>query len=142
MQNGKKPKQKRDNVKYPALTKRVNSRVKQEYIDQDYLHLLSKEELQWLNKFMDEFTNARFNNDETDLMQTDDERKEAYDANNARNRCLYGNLKNKVGPTELLNYEEKKHLVEETESQKNDPSYLENTLIEYLDHTKDDESFE
>lgn len=86
----KKKKTRRSNEKYPALKKRFMPKVRQEYLDMDYIDDLNEEEKAWLNKFMDEELNAHFKNDERDITQSKEEKKEIYGKNNARNRCIYG----------------------------------------------------
>jgi hypothetical protein len=103
---------KRSKLKYPALTKGVNSRVKQEKIDFDYLDKLNPEEMAWMNKFMEEEMNGRFAKDGTDFNQTDEERRRIYGSINSANRCLYGLTKAKVEKTHILNYEDKINIVE------------------------------
>ena len=45
----------------PALVPSLNLKTRCELIDYDYLDKLSPEELQWLNSFSEEYTNANFN---------------------------------------------------------------------------------
>jgi hypothetical protein len=124
-------KTKRSKLKYPALTKGYNSRVRQEYSDFDYLDQLNEEELVFLNKFVEEEMNASFKKDGTDFNKTDEERRAIYNKNNARNRCLYGRQRNRVGATKMLNYEDSIDLIE-LENEIN-TDYIEDTMIEYMD---------
>lgn len=121
----------RSNVKHPALHKRYNPKVRQEYIDYDYLDKLNPEELDWLNKFSEEYINARFQGDETDIDKSPEGRKAAYDRNNARNRCLYSQLKVRRMNDKLLNYDDVVNIVEET--QELPPSYIEDAYLDYMD---------
>lgn len=105
-------------------------------MDQDYLHQLSEKEKAWLNKFMDEELNARFEKDGSDFNQSQEDRKRIYDANNARNRCLYGRVKNRVGSTKILDVEQYANLVEDELSASANKDSLEDTLIEFIDHSK------
>lgn len=93
MKNEKKSR--RSKIKYPNLIKKYNSRIKQEYLDQDYLDKLSPAELEWLDSFMRNYNSAGFKDDGSDVDDSPEARKETYDRNNARNRCLYGNYRNK-----------------------------------------------
>jgi len=127
-ENKKRPK--RSQVKYPALKPKYNPKVRQAEIDYDYLDQLNDEELQWLNKFSEEFINARFQGDDSDIDKTAEGRKAAYDRNNARNRCLYGQLKVRRMNDKLLNYDDVLNVVEET--QELQPSHMENAYIEFL----------
>lgn len=129
----KKP---RNKVTNPNLIKKYNSRVRQEYIDMDYLEQLNEAELEWMNKFMGEYNNASFNNDGTDIDQSAEGKKSAYDRNNARNRCLYGQIKAKVANTKLLNYENVINVVEEEMSRDINPSNMENAYIDFLDNQR------
>jgi len=133
----KKKATKRSKEKYPALQPRVNSRIRQEYIDYDYVDELSDEEKQWLNDFTEEFTNAvvgkqseaennRFHN-------TAELVKDCTDRNNAQNRCLYGRVRNRVAATKLLNYEDVINMVEDQLSREINPEEVEDAFIEYLD---------
>lgn len=126
----KKP---RNKIKNPNLIKKYNSRVRQEYIDMDYLDQLSEEDLAWMNQFMGEYNNASFNNDETDLDQSIEGKKASYDRNNARNRCLFGQVKSKVANTNLLNYENVVNMVEEEMARDINPANVENAYIDFLD---------
>ncbi len=130
-QDGKK---KRSKIKYPALVPKYNSRVRQEYLDYDYLDQLNESELEWLNKFSEEYNNASFKNNETDIDQSPEGRKGAYDRNNARNRCLYGQIKNRVANTKLVNYDDMINIVEENMSRDTDPLAMENAYTDYLDY--------
>lgn len=85
-----KKKTRRSEVKYPALDPKYMPKVRQEYADIDYVDQLTEDEKAWLNKFIDEELNASFKNDERDLTQDPEKKREIYANNNARNRCLYG----------------------------------------------------
>lgn len=56
----KKNKTFRDSKTNPGLEKSVNLKRRQDLIDYDYLHKLSKEELSFLNKFTEETVSASF----------------------------------------------------------------------------------
>lgn len=136
-QNKKPKKVRRDRVKHPALKKPYTTRVRQEYLDYDYLDKLSAEELDWLNKFTDEYLNDSFKKDGTDIQSYEKYGKDANDRNNARNRCLYGALKNKdnkFGNKKLLNYENIVPEIENELSREINPKSLEDAYIEYLDY--------
>lgn len=129
-----KKKTKRSKEKHPYLEKRLNSRVRQEYIDYDYVDNLSEEEKEFLNKFTGEYYGGSFNKDGTDLTADNTEGyRESYNRNNARNRCLYGRIRNRVGVTKMLNYEDIINMVEEHLSKGHSDSYIEDAIIEYLD---------
>lgn len=84
---GTKRKSKRSLQKYPDLNPKVNLRSRTEQLDYDYLHLLSEEELKFLNQFSKEYVNASFKKSTRDnLHKTKAAKKDCYDRNNARNR--------------------------------------------------------
>ncbi len=129
-------KTKRSKAKNPALVPGLNSRVRQEYLDYDYLDQLSPDELAWLNKFTEESNNASFKNDGTDLITDPVTRKAIYDNNNARNRCLYGQIKSKVANTKLLNYEDVINMVEEELGKDTNPMNMENAYVDFIDNAE------
>lgn len=129
-----KPKKRRSNIKNPALVKKYNPKVRQEYIDYDYLDKLSESELTWLNKFSEEYINARFTNGSSDIDQTPEGRKAAYNRNNARNRCLYSQLKVRRMNDKLVNYDDFKNVIEDWMDQdRSETNYMENAYIDFLD---------
>jgi hypothetical protein len=82
-------------VKYPALNPRVNlkSRVENILDVLSYADQLSPKELEWMNKFMEEYNGASFNKDnDKNLMKTTEEKRKVYNDNNSRNRDVYGRL--------------------------------------------------
>jgi hypothetical protein len=91
----KKTKPRRDQIKRPALNKKYNSRILGEFIDYDYLDKLSESELDFLNKFTEEYHKASYKHDGTDIQDYEMYGKDSNDRNNSQNRCLYGNLRNK-----------------------------------------------
>jgi len=144
-ENKKKKKTKRSREKYPSLKRNLNSKVRQEMLDYDYVDQLSYEEKQYLEDFNSEYYNASVGKqadegkdnrfikgyDENGLSEV----KKVQDANNARQRDLYGRVRNKVGATKLLNYEDSQAIVEDKlqGSLRNDN--YEDALIDYLDYT-------
>lgn len=126
----------RSKIKNAALIKKYNPRIRQEKIDADYLHKLNPDELAWYAKFMEEENNASFQNDGTDFNQTKEERKKIYDRNNAANRCLYGNLKNKANKfnnKKLLNYDNIISEVENELSKEINPNQMENAYLDFIE---------
>lgn len=157
----KKPR--RSQVKNPALQKKYNSRILQEYIDYDYLDQLSDGELEWLNKFTEEFHKASYKHDGTDIQDynkvigQDEEGKDitygknSNDRNNAQNRCLYGHLKNKADRNnnkKLLSYESLANSTDPTKSLENElskdinPASMEEAYIDFLDSKEVDAMIE
>src|SRR6267142_2579106 len=110
---------KRSRTKYPALDPSVNLLSRQELInDYDYLHKLSEKDLTWLNKFTEEYVNASFSKDnKKNLHKTKTLKKDCYNKNNSRNRCIFSKEK----ASSILNYLEdmgskKQNLTEPTVS--------------------------
>lgn len=89
----KKITNRRNSVKNPALKPEYNLKTRYESIDYDYVGKLSPDEREWLNNFTEEYTNANFNHDGKKIMKTKKSKKDAYDRNNSRNRCLYTKAK-------------------------------------------------
>lgn len=129
-----KKKTTRSQKKNPALISRFNSRIRQEYLDYDYLDKLSEKDLKWLNDFTEEENNARFNHDGKKFNTSTSSKKVIYDKNNARNRCTHSIAKRNNAlimtdsPT-ILRYKERKQEV-------GDINEMEDALIEYLDAKK------
>jgi hypothetical protein len=139
----KKPK--RSKSKYPGLDKKLTTRIRREYADQDYIHLLNDEQKTWLSKFNEEELNTAFKNDGTDFNKTKEERKKIYDRNNTQNRCLLGNLRNKANTTnnhKLVNYDNVISDIEDEMSRGINPSQLEDAYVEYLEFKEIEEFLE
>lgn len=143
MKKPKKVKKRRDRDQHPALLKKNIPRVRQEYLDYDYLDQLNEKEKDWLNKFTEEYLNDSFKHDETDIQSYEKYGKDCNDMNNARNRCLYGALKNKANKfnnKKLVNYDNILTDIEEEMGKEIDPMRLEDAYVEYLEF-KQIESF-
>lgn len=84
---------KRSRAKYPALLPEYNLKTRFDEIDYDYIHKLSNEEKEWLNRFTEEYINAEFRHSGEKLHNTAELKKSCYDKNNARNRCIYTKAK-------------------------------------------------
>lgn len=118
----KKRKNKRSKVKHPSLNPGYNLLTRKEYLDYDYLNELSEEELEFLAKFTSEWLNANFSKDDDEnILQGKEIKKEVYNRNNARNRCVYSRAKaqNKVDDSDDIR----------TKSTTN----IEDYLIDYID---------
>lgn len=136
MKKPRKTKKRRDSIKHPALDKKYMPRVRQELVDYDYIDQLSPEEKDWLNKFSDEYINASFKKDGTDIQSYEKYGKDSNDRNNARNRCLYTALKNKADRSnnkKLLNYDAVGTEIENQESKQANPKSLENAYVDFID---------
>lgn len=91
-----KKKTKRSKVKYSALDPTVNLKTRYELIsDYDYVDKLSESDKAWLNKFTKEYVNADLDtkNKRKNLHKSKQLRKDCYDRNNARNRCVWTKCK-------------------------------------------------
>jgi hypothetical protein len=119
-----KKKTKRSREKYPALKPELNLKTRSELIDYDYIDKLSEKDKKWLNQFTEEYTNASLNtkNSRKNLHKTKKLKKDCYDRNNARNRCILTRA-NATGMIE--SYDELKKQIN-----------LEDDLIEKLDSEK------
>lgn len=110
MKNKKKEKKRitktesnRTKKKWPNLDPQFNLKTRQEALDFDYVHKLSDEEKDYLNKFAGEFINASFEKEPPkkkgkrrklkNLHKTEKLRKSCYDSNNARNRDIISRAK-------------------------------------------------
>ncbi len=86
MKKRKKP------VKNRYLKKSQNTKVRQVFMDIDYIDQLNEKEQAWLNKFLKEELNASLSKRDKrrrDFNKTIKDRKRVFNNNNARNRCIY-----------------------------------------------------
>lgn len=126
---------KRSKSKHPNLTKNLNTKVRQELIDYDYIDKLSDEEKAWLNQFTGEYLGGNFKKTKSgkysnkNLHKGQKMRKDCYDRNNWRNNDIYsvtkGNdmLKDELQMTDYL----------EALSGSRNPEDVEEKLIESID---------
>lgn len=160
VKNEKEQKPRRESVKHASLNQKYNTRIRQEYIDQDYIDDLDDTvkncrmpngemvtELEYLSRFMEEWNNssvgAQSEAENNAFHRTAKDVKESTDRNNHRNGDLYGILRNKAdrnNNTKLISYEAMVNTVDPTKSLENelskdiDPRYVENAYIEFLDY--------
>lgn len=74
-----------------SLKTTLNSKVRQEFLDYDYLNDLTQEEYDWLAAFTHEDNCANFSHGGQKVLPRKKEMKKAmYDKNNARNRDAFG----------------------------------------------------
>lgn len=90
----KKKTSERSKQKHPNLKKQYNTKMRQDLLDQDYIHKLSDEEKEWLDRFNKEYVNASFEktgdrHSKNNLHKGDKKRKEIYKENNKRRNCVY-----------------------------------------------------
>lgn len=85
----KKKTSKRSREKYPNLKPELNTKKRYELIDYDYVGKLNNEEKAWLDKFTAEWAGASFSKDDDEnIHKSREHKKEIYNRNNARNRCI------------------------------------------------------
>jgi hypothetical protein len=86
----KKRKNRRSESERPNLEPRLNLKTRYDLYDQDYLHKLSPEELDWLNKFNKEYVSADLDtkNPRKNFHKNKKLKKDCYDRNNSRNRDI------------------------------------------------------
>lgn len=130
LKNGKK---KRDTVKYPGLEKKVNTKVRQEYLDQDYVNKLNDKEKEFLSNFNEEYYGGNFKHKGKKLHRNKESRRKCYNRNNSQNRCGFGTAKAKGGliynnPINDLDSLEENNLI-----YVGNPDKVEEALVEYLD---------
>lgn len=122
----KKPtKNRRKDVKYPALDPQLNLKTRHDQIADvgTYLDQLNDEEKAWLNSFIEEEVNANFNHSGVKLNDSSDPatRKRIYLNNNARNRDIMTREHAQGTLNYLFEIEEKE------ENEANGEAHLENT---------------
>lgn len=114
-------------------------KVRAEYNDFDYLDKLSEEEKAWLNKFNNEYLNASFEHNETDIQSYEKYGKDSNDRNNSRNRCVYGQLKNNKSK-KLVNYDNlSSDTKDKIEEMRTNSVNVEDAYIDYLDYKEVEE---
>jgi hypothetical protein len=80
---------KRSRAKYPNLKPELNLKTRFELLDMDYIDKLNDSEKEWLNKVMGEYVGASFDKDNRkNIQKSKEHKKDSYDRNNARNRCI------------------------------------------------------
>jgi hypothetical protein len=73
-----------------------------EFVDFDYLAKLTPRELDWLDKFSREYYQTAFKNTHRDLHNSQTERRELYNTNNARRRDVWTQFTRTGSDSELL----------------------------------------
>lgn len=108
------------------LVKKYNSKIKQELLDVDYIDKLNDEEKDFLNRFLEETVNARFDHDGKKIYRKKKDQLELYQENNSRNRCQYNIAK----VTGRLEYD--------TTTKTEIKDVAEDVLIELIDRKNED----
>ena len=100
-----KAKKRRNDKPYVYLDKSENLRLRQDYMDVDYIdgvknekgetviRALTHEEKEWLNNFYKEDLNASISKKNPIFYKENEQRLESFGRNNQRNRCLYNRQK-------------------------------------------------
>lgn len=89
----KKPSSTREKTKYPGLKPHLNLRTRQDLLDIDYVGKLNDKEKAWLNSFLEEEVNAKFDHPGKKLNKSKKDKRRIYSNNNARNRCIFTRAK-------------------------------------------------
>lgn len=69
----------------------VSAKIRNDFVDMDYLHKLNKEEFDFLKQFSEEYYNSNLKINM--FHKTKKLKKMIWDKNNARQRCIYANYK-------------------------------------------------
>jgi hypothetical protein len=93
----------RSRVQYPGLVKNVNTKVRQELIDHDYIDKLNDKEKEFLSNFNEEYLGANFQHRGKQLHKSKKRKRDCYNRNNARNRDIYS-ISNVTGNLTNLDY--------------------------------------
>lgn len=83
-----KKQNRRAKEKYPALKQNLNLKTRYELVDYDYIDQLSDKEKDWLNRFTEEYTHAKFDHDGSRIQRKKKHEIESYNRNNSRNRDI------------------------------------------------------
>jgi len=81
----------RDKERYPALNFKRQVKLRKGYFDgiEEYVDKLSPKEKEWLNRFLEETVVTNFKHKGPLIYKTKKARREFYNSNNARNRCMH-----------------------------------------------------
>jgi len=125
-------KTRRSRVKYPGLVKGVNSKLRHEYMDEDYIDKLNDEEKQWLSNFNEEWLSGNFSHKGEIFHKTVQEKRDCYNRNNARNRDIQAIAK---ATGRIVDYESAREMLEGLKY--NNYTYsFEDFMVEYLDRKR------
>jgi hypothetical protein len=125
---------KRNNTEYSALIPHLNLKTRFELVDYDYVGKLSPKQKEWLNNFTEEYVHANMKHKGKKLHTTKKMKKDCYDRNNSRNRCIL--TRNKAcGKAISIND------VNSQDNERNNPEdYLIGKLDYYKKNGRDDEN--
>ena len=140
----------RQKIKNASLNKKYNSRIRQEYIDMDYIHKLDDTiknckledgtmvtQLEYMALFMKEWNSGGVGKqaeaNQNKFHRTAKEVKACTDRTNQRNRDEYGIAKAR-NLLHKLDYDSLKEIIEKERTV--NQNYVEDAMIEYLDNSK------
>lgn len=83
-----KKRNRRSEEKYPALKQNLNLKTRYELVDYDYIDQLSDKEKDWLNRFTEEYTHAKYDHEGTRIQKKKKHEIDSYNRNNSRNRDI------------------------------------------------------
>lgn len=83
----------REKTKFAGLKPHLNLKTRADWLDMDYLDQLNDKEKAWLNAFVEEEINAKFNHSGKKFNKSKKNKRRIYSANNARNRCVFTRAK-------------------------------------------------
>ena len=129
----------RHKEKFAALNFKRQVKTRLDQLDIDYVDQLSDKEKAWLNSFLEETVITNFQHKGKKHYKTKKSKREFYNSNNARNRCMF--TKAKAMGTLIFNNNPASFsaLLEQADGDAAD-NRLEDAFIEYLDSQKKSES--
>lgn len=83
----------RARTKYAGLKTHLNLKTRADQLDMDYISKLNDKEKAWLNAFIEEEVNSKFDHTGKKFNKTKKAKRKIYSANNARNRCIFTRAK-------------------------------------------------
>lgn len=83
----------RARTKYAGLKTHLNLKTRADQLDMDYIGKLNDKEKAWLNAFIEEEVNSKFDHNGKKFNKTKKAKRKIYSANNARNRCVFTRAK-------------------------------------------------
>ena len=129
----------RHREKFAALNFKRQVKTRLDQLDIDYVDKLNDKEKAWLNSFLEETVITNFQHKGKKHYKTKKSKREFYNSNNARNRCMF--TKAKAMGTLVFNNNPSafSSLLEQADGDATD-NRLEDAFIEYFDSQKDTES--
>lgn len=121
------------------MEKRYNSRIRQEYIDQDYIDQLSDKEKEFLSNFNEEFYGGNFKHKGKKLHKSKKSKRTCYGRNNSQNRCVFGigKAKGNLVYNHPLLMSDTSGTEDSGDANTNSSDNIENALVELIDKKND-----